>query len=105
MSRCWDLIGGEGTEDFFAFQEVGGLKELAPKGWDQHEMYLGASAYATFSAFPTKSFHGTVVGIPLDALPQVIRVTPLLTGLAVEVRNSECIANARTARRYGTNGW
>ena len=69
ISRCWDLLGGEGV-DFFAFQEVGGLKELACLGWDQDEVRLGATSYVTFMSFPLKSFHGTVIGLPLEALPK-----------------------------------
>ena len=37
--------------------------------------------------FPQKSFHGTVIGIPLDALAQVVQVKPLLTGLAVTLQS------------------
>ena len=89
MCRCWDLLGGEGI-DCFAFQEVGGLKELALLGWDQDEVRLGSSSYVTFMSFPLKSFHGTVIGLPLDSLPHVIQVKPLLTGLAVILRSGGC---------------
>ena len=79
-------MGGEGVE-FFAFQEVGGLKELALLGWDQDEIRLGSATYVTFMSFPLKSFHGTVIGLPLEALPKVANVKPLLTGLAVTLQH------------------
>ena len=86
VSRSWDLLGGEGI-DFFAFQEVGGLKELACLGWDQDEVRLGTVSYVTFMSFPLKSFHGTVIGLPLETLPKVTHVKPLLTGLAVTLQH------------------
>ena len=86
VSRCWDLLGGEGI-DVFALQEVGGLKELALSGWDQDEMRLGSVSYVTFMSFPLKSFHGTVIGLPLESLSQVVEVKPLLTGLAVTTQS------------------
>ena len=69
---------------------MGGLKELAHTGWDQDEHRLGTSVYAVFSAFPQLSFHGTVIGIPMDLLQHVVRVEPLLTGLAVILQRSGC---------------
>ena len=46
-------------------------------------MRLGSASYVTFMSFPLKSFHGTVIGLPLEALSEVVSVKPLLTGLAV----------------------
>ena len=53
-------------------------------------MRIGSSSYVTFMSFPSKSFHGTVIGLPLDALAQVVQVKPLLTGLAVTLQSGGC---------------
>ena len=100
MSRCWDLLGGEGI-DVLAFQEVGGLKELALLGWDQDEVRLGSSSYATCLSFPPQSFHGTVIGLPLEALVHVVDVKPLRTGLAVTLQQGGCKRFANSTN-YGT---
>ena len=89
VSDTWDLLGGEGIQ-FFAFQEVGGLKDLPLQGWDQKETRLGKSSFMTFYCSPPDSFRGTVVGIPLGDLQHVIKVVPLQTGLAVVIQRGGC---------------
>ena len=82
---------------------------LALLGWDQDEIRMGSSSYVTFLSFPSKSFHGTVIGLPLDAVAHVVDVKPLLTGLAVTTQQRGCkefimsflTGRDRTACRYG----